>query len=205
MHRALAAGVLPLAKDSLGGYWVLLGRECVGRTVSQSGLWCDFGGGISPHDCSTYGAAREFVEETLGCVLGHVSIAKTVTYILQHRLAIIQSMFGNAKPYDMHIVLCEYDTTISTLFDTRFTECTQADTSVVVHPTRLMNPVFLPARAFNRNGQIKQTFKEKDMISWFRLDELEDSVFHTDKIGLRPEFAQTLHHYWGTLQSALKC
>ena len=211
-YRAIAAGVLPIAKDQRGHIYVLLGRECVGRSVTQSGLWCDFGGGISPFDCSIYGASREFVEETLGCVLGHVSISKTVSYVLQNRLATIQSMFGNAKPYDMHLVRFAYDVDICPLFSSRYDACLEDSVQKAIdsaakspHPTRILTPIFLPARAFHKNGQIKQSFKEKDQIQWFRLQDIEKSIFDIDHIGLRPEFAQTLRHHWNTLQSCLKC
>jgi predicted NUDIX family NTP pyrophosphohydrolase len=205
----MAAGVLPIARTDSGQIIVLLGRECIGRTTSQSGLWCDFGGGISPNDCSIYGAAREFIEETLGTVLGHVSISKTVGYILQHRLGTIQSMFGHAKPYDLHVVRVQQDHHIIDLFETRYDACVSAcnSTEESCHPqsTRLLSPVFLPARAFNKYGQVKQSFKEKDKIGWFALEQIESCVFETDTIGLRPEFAQTLRHHWSSLQSMLKC
>jgi hypothetical protein len=74
--------VLPVAVDGQGQVHLLLGRESSWRSKnSHAGTWCDFGGVIRNNRCSFSGAAREFVEETLGTVLGHMSTHLTTRHI----------------------------------------------------------------------------------------------------------------------------
>ena len=64
-----AAGVLPYSKDANGNVWFLLGRE---KPNAKWGIdscsWSEFGGSILSTETPEQGAAREFYEETMGCV-----------------------------------------------------------------------------------------------------------------------------------------
>lgn len=64
-----AAGVLPYSKDSEGNTWFLLGREKPNQNWGiDSGSWSEFGGSILSSETPEEGAAREFFEETMGCM-----------------------------------------------------------------------------------------------------------------------------------------
>lgn len=64
-----AAGVLPYSKDAQGNTWFLLGREKPNQSWGiDSGSWSEFGGSILSSETPEEGAAREFFEETMGCM-----------------------------------------------------------------------------------------------------------------------------------------
>jgi hypothetical protein len=70
MKRTIkAAGVLPYSKDAHGDTWFLLGREKPNKSWGiDSGSWSEFGGSITSSETPEEGAAREFFEETMGCM-----------------------------------------------------------------------------------------------------------------------------------------
>lgn len=87
MRRVKAAGVLPYSKDERGNAWFLLGREKPNSSWGiDSGSWSEFGGSMTDGESAEEGAAREFFEETMGCVFGHKSWVenelKTGQYLL---------------------------------------------------------------------------------------------------------------------------
>lgn len=64
-----AAGVLPYSKDAQGNTWFLLGREKPNQSWGiDSGSWSEFGGSLMSGETPEEGAAREFFEESMGCM-----------------------------------------------------------------------------------------------------------------------------------------
>lgn len=189
-----AGGVLPIARDPQGQTWILLGRENSHRRgVIHAGTWCDFGGVFAKNKCPTTSAAREFVEETLGCALGHMSTHETKMYIQNHECLCVRSMYGRVVPYDMHIVAIDYDPDIPAKFTRCLGEITQKTSN------------FFPKFVFDQHGRPKSAFLEKDALRWISLDELSfivHSVTHFRRFEpwyLRWEFRQTLRQEWHKL------
>jgi hypothetical protein len=68
-QEVVSAGVLCYAyTETTHDIFFLLGKEKSDPNWSQSNKWCDFGGSLQPQETEEQGAAREFVEESMGVV-----------------------------------------------------------------------------------------------------------------------------------------
>jgi len=63
-----SAGVMPVAVSPSGETYCLLGKEDCSGQWRGSRRWAAFSGGLDAGETDAAGAAREFVEESLGCV-----------------------------------------------------------------------------------------------------------------------------------------
>jgi hypothetical protein len=68
--RDITSGVILYSLDPRTGcIYLLLGQEFTFRKgYTGHGPWCDFGGGIEPGESVERAAAREFTEESMGCL-----------------------------------------------------------------------------------------------------------------------------------------
>jgi hypothetical protein len=171
----------------------LLGRERLrrGRYAEKSHVWCDFGGGVSPHSPSLLGASREFAEETMGVVVGKSSNTATIEFVSQRVCPQqpIRSMFGTSVPYDMYLVQIPFDVNIPQTFLERRQLAQDHTAHVTLHG-------LFPDRCFHRSGRMRDAFLEKDCLQWVTWHELlEYATTHHSKFPLRREFSATIFFF----------
>jgi hypothetical protein len=95
-----AAGILPVTWRD-GERCFLVGRD------ARDAVWSDFGGKVEKADrgCPLSTAAREFYEETYGCVVGARALRQRLN---GHNCLLLRSKTQNGHPYYMFVVEVPY-------------------------------------------------------------------------------------------------
>lgn len=104
-----SAGVLPYAFGHNNEIYFLLGKESYVPGWKESDKWGVFGGKMEPHDSSVeHCAAREFYEETAGCVCSFAEIRNRL-HTGDYRLAIdLGFKKSRSVCYFVHIPYLDY-------------------------------------------------------------------------------------------------
>lgn len=163
-----SAGVLPFTVHRKRVFF-LLGREGFELDYRGSDTWCDFSGSVEAQESVVDGAAREFYEETAGCVME----LEKMRHLLSSGQYLLHSDLHpeNSASYRTYLVYVPY-LDYATMFrrSKRFVQYT--------------------------GGSIDKI--EKTQLSWYSFSELRDGVFHVwgerykRKPKLRPKFAESM-------------
>lgn len=163
-----SAGVLPFTVYRKRVYF-LLGREGFEHHYRGSDTWCDFSGSVEAGESVEDGAAREFYEETAGCVLELETMRSRLhsgQYLLHSDLHPRSS-----ASYRVYLVAVPYHD-YATMFrrSKRFVQYTGGSIDTI----------------------------EKSQLAWFSFADLRDGVFHVwgerykRKPKMRPKFSETM-------------
>lgn len=140
-----AAGILPYIKIRNDVY-VLLGKD-------RRNKWSDFGGKseIRDNENSKYTAAREFFEETSGCL---ANINKTTNALNSKYVRLLKGKSYTKKDYYMYIL----------------------DVRTLLNPEELseITGKFDKVYAYLRSVDIDPKFIEKNKLKWIHTDALYD-------------------------------
>jgi 8-oxo-dGTP pyrophosphatase MutT (NUDIX family) len=164
-----SAGVLPYAVFKKRVYF-LLGKENFNPGFGDSDKWALFGGKVDEGESVEDAGAREFYEETAGCVMGLPEAKERIRnkeYLLQSDLHP-----AGSSSFRMYMMLVPYRDYPSMFRHTKhFLQHVGADVSVI----------------------------EKAHLKWFTYSEVHDAVFYqwgTDRYArkpkLRPKFAEMM-------------
>lgn len=178
-QHVYSAGILPFQVDENHQIYFLLGKD-------NDGCWSDFGGKCEPKDQNIIldTAAREFYEESLGCILPLTTIRKMLNFENNFELVKSSSMVG--IPYYMFIVripMLPNDTSLD-----RFKKTFE----------------FIQYMNQDDKAKIPYAYLEKVEIGWVSLDTLISILNHEKneiELGwpLRKVFRKTLHSCKKTL------
>ena len=96
-----ASGILPVSRLPCGKVVFLIGKDV------RDGTWSDFGGKVERGDrgCPLNTAAREFYEETLGCVASMWGLRQRM---VPGNCIALKSVTQNGHPYWMYLVEVPY-------------------------------------------------------------------------------------------------
>jgi len=160
-----AAGVLPYSKDSNGNTWFLLGREKPNPNWGiDSGSWSEFGGSISNKETPESGAAREFFEETMGCVFGHKDWMENELYCGRYLLA-MDSKTPSGKGYRSFLKYVPFVD-----YPAKFA---QFKTLSKKQPDLLRQ---ISTECFGKDGNVLPTCTEKTSMGWFSVEQMKLAV-----------------------------
>jgi len=157
MNNLYSAGVLPYCKCQDGNVYFFLGRD-------YDNKWSDFGGRSEPKDRGEIEmtAAREFWEESMGCIDEQETIRVTLKY---KKIPYISTKTPGGYPYYMYLLKVPY----SMNYRQNFTS----------------------TRNFVVKTDIDKKYTEKYDVRWVSLDTLKYTISVKNMISLRGIFQTT--------------
>jgi len=167
MNNIYSAGILPYCKCQDGNIYFLLGRD-------YDNKWSDFGGRCEPKDKGEIEltAAREFWEESIGCIDEMETIRVTLKY---KKIPFVVSKTPIGNPYYMYLLKVPY----SMNYRQNFTS----------------------SRSFISKIDVDKKYTEKFDVRWVSKDTIKYTISVKSMISLRTVFQTTLINHMKEIEN----